>query len=48
MKSWGIKELMTMVWKLQDVVFSFSEETKFEVDTTSVILSYIYSRNVNK
>ena len=24
------------------VIFQFSEETKFEVDTTSIILSYIY------
>ena len=23
-------------------IFQFSEETKFEVDTTSIILSYIY------
>ena len=31
------------------VVFSVSEETKFEVDTTSIILSYLYHfGNVNK
>ena len=30
-----------MVWKLQAfAVFSVSNETKFEVDTTSIILSY--------
>ena len=39
-----------MVWKLQvDVISSASEETKLEVDTTSIILSYLYhSGNVNK
>ena len=32
-----------MLWKLQAVVVSsVSEETKFEVDTTSLILRYIY------
>ena len=31
------------------VVVLLSEETKFEVDTTSIILSYLYHfRNVNK
>ena len=31
------------------VVFSVSEETKFEVDTTSIILSYLcHFGNVNK
>ena len=31
------------------VVFSVSKETKFEVDTTSIILSYLYHfGNVNK
>ena len=36
--------------KLQAAVaFSVSEETKFEVDTTSIILNYLYHfRNVNK
>ena len=34
---------MSMVWKLQAVViFSVSEETKFNVDTTSIILSCFY------
>ena len=43
------KEFMAMFGKLQAVVFWFSVETKFEVDTTSIILSYIYQfRNVNK
>ena len=39
-----------MVWKLQAfAVLSLSEVTKFELDTTSIILSYIYhSGNVNK
>ena len=39
-----------IVWKLQTVVvFSVSEETKFEVDTTSVTLSCLYHfGNVNK
>ena len=32
-----------MVWKLQAVHFSVSEETKFEVDTISTILSYLYN-----
>ena len=52
MKSCGItKKFMAMVWKLQCVVclFFFSKEAKYEVDTTSIILSYIYhSENVNK
>ena len=41
---------MTMVWKLLAViVFSVSEKTKFEVDTTSIILSYLYHYgNVNR
>ena len=40
---------MAMFGKLQAVVFWFSAETKFEVDTTFIILSYIYQfRNVNK
>ena len=31
------------------VVYSVSEETKFQVDTTSIILSYLYHfANVNK
>ena len=31
------------------VVFSISKETKFEVDTSTIIVSYSYrSRNVNK
>ena len=50
-KSCGItKELMGIVSKLQAiVVFSASEETKFEVDTTSIILSYLYHfGNLNK
>ena len=39
---------MAMVLKLQ-AIFPVSEETKFEVDTTSKLLSYIYhSENVNK
>ena len=40
-KSCGItKEFMAMIWKLQTVVvFLVSEETKFEVDTTSIVLS---------
>ena len=30
-------------WKLQAVaVFSISEKTKFEIDTTHIILSYLY------
>ena len=39
-----------MVKKLQAVVvFSASEETKFEADTSSIILSYLYHLgNVNK
>ena len=40
-----------MLVKLQAVVVVVlvSEETKFEVDTTSIILSYFYHiRNVNK
>ena len=43
-------ELMGMVWKLQAaVIFSASKETKFEVDTTSIILGYLYHlRNVNE
>ena len=32
---------MAMVWKLQAIVFSFSEETTYDVDTTSIILSYV-------
>ena len=37
------KELMFMAGKLQVVdVFSISKETMFDVDTTSVILSYLY------
>ena len=52
-KSCGItKEFIAMIWKLQAVVFflfSFFEETKVEVDTTSIILSYIYHPgNINK
>ena len=41
---------MGIVWKLQAaVVFSASEETKFEVDTTSMILGYLqHVGNVNK
>ena len=41
---------MAMVLKLQAVVvFSVSEETKFEVDTTFIILSYLYHfGNINK
>ena len=31
-----------MVWKLQAVAFSVSEETNFEVDTTSIILNSLY------
>ena len=39
-----------MVWKLQaGDVFSVSEETKFEVDTTSITLSYLHHfGNINK
>ena len=37
------KELMFVAGKLQVVdVFSISKETMFDVDTTSVILSYLY------
>ena len=38
------------VWKLQTaIIFLVSEETKFEVDTTSIILSHLYHfGNVNK
>ena len=41
---------MGKVEKLQEVViFLDSEETKFEVNTTSIILSYLYHfGNVNK
>ena len=41
---------MAIVSKLQAVVaFSFSEETEFKVDTTSIILSYVHhSGNVDK
>ena len=44
------KKLMAIFWKLQTVVvFSVSQETKFEVDTNSVMLKYLhYLRNVNK
>ena len=46
------KRIMFMVWKLQvAAVFSASEETlsKFEVDTTSITLNYLYHfENVNK
>ena len=38
------------VWKLQTaIIFLVSEETKFDVDTTSMILSHLYHfGNVNK
>ena len=40
---------MAMVWKLQADVFSVFKETKFEVDITSIILSYLYHfGNANK
>ena len=41
---------MFMVWKLQVVVvFLASEETKFKVDTTSIIWRYLHHfENVNK
>ena len=38
-----------MIWKLQAVVFPVSEETKFKVNATSIILNYLYYfGNVNK
>ena len=45
-----VAESMGMVWKLQAVVvFLISKETKIKVDTTSIILSYLYYfGNVNK
>ena len=44
------KRIHSHGWQLQAVVFFlFSEETKFEFDTISIILSYIYnSRNISK
>ena len=51
MKSCDItKEVTAIFRKLQAaVVFRFREKTKFETDTTSIIVSYLYHfRNVNK
>ena len=47
---WHNKRIISMAWKLKCVlVFSASEETKFQVDATSIILRNLYNfRNVNK
>ena len=50
MKSCDItKEVTAIFRKLQAAVVWFQEKTKFETDTTSIIVSYLYHfRNVNK